>query len=163
MLTIEPNEIIDAALKSNKARFINHSCSPNLESQKWTVAGETRVGLFAIQDIPTGSELSFDYQFGSYCCCCCSRCMRCSRFYGCVGREDNLGSSNIECFCGAPNCRKTLTLKKIDRSGNNHSNDDDDGDDDDDDGDNGSKRKRPGRKRKVFFTSHAYERAHTMQ
>jgi SET domain-containing protein len=30
--------------------------------QKWNVRGVMRVGLFAIKDIPAGSELCFDYQ-----------------------------------------------------------------------------------------------------
>jgi SET domain-containing protein len=31
---------------------MNHSCEPNLETQKWNVNGDIRVGLFAICDIP---------------------------------------------------------------------------------------------------------------
>ena len=30
--------------------------------QKWNVRGVMRVGLFAIKEIPPGSELCFDYQ-----------------------------------------------------------------------------------------------------
>ena len=30
--------------------------------QKWNVRGVMRVGLFAIKDIPAGTELCFDYQ-----------------------------------------------------------------------------------------------------
>lgn len=33
---------------------MNHCCQPNCETQKWTVNGDTRVGLFALQDIPKG-------------------------------------------------------------------------------------------------------------
>lgn len=33
---------------------MNHSCQPNCETQKWTVNGDTRVGLFALQDILQG-------------------------------------------------------------------------------------------------------------
>lgn len=53
-LTIDRETIIDAGPKGNMARFMNHSCSPNCETQKWVVNGNTRVGLFAIQDIPEG-------------------------------------------------------------------------------------------------------------
>lgn len=30
---------------------MNHSCSPNCETQKWTVNGDVRIGLFALCDI----------------------------------------------------------------------------------------------------------------
>lgn len=48
---------IDSAIRGNEARFINHSCEPNCCPQKWTVAGQTRVGLFAVCDIPMVSFL----------------------------------------------------------------------------------------------------------
>lgn len=48
------DRIIDAGPKGNEARFMNHCCQPNCETQKWTVSGDTRVGLFALVDIPAG-------------------------------------------------------------------------------------------------------------
>lgn len=47
------------------ARFINSSCAPNCEAQKWhdAATGEIRVGIFAAQDIPPGQELTYDYMF----------------------------------------------------------------------------------------------------
>ena len=36
------------------SRFMNHSCGPNLETQKWHVNGDVRVGLFALRDIKAG-------------------------------------------------------------------------------------------------------------
>lgn len=53
MLSVQ-DRIIDAGPKGNQARFMNHCCQPNCETQKWTVNGDTRVGLFALEDIPTG-------------------------------------------------------------------------------------------------------------
>lgn len=38
---------------------MNHSCQPNCETQKWTVNGDTRVGLFALQDVPKGLKRFF--------------------------------------------------------------------------------------------------------
>ncbi|KAF4796519.1 hypothetical protein TURU_083591 [Turdus rufiventris] len=52
MLTIDKDRIIDAGPKGNYSRFMNHSCQPNCETLKWTVNGDTRVGLFAVCDIP---------------------------------------------------------------------------------------------------------------
>lgn len=53
-MEIDKSRIIDARHAGNKSRFVNHSCQPNCELQKWVVAGETRVGLFAKEDIPEG-------------------------------------------------------------------------------------------------------------
>ena len=47
-------------------RFINHSCHPNCETQKWVVHGELAIGLFAIYDVQAGEELTFDYNFERY-------------------------------------------------------------------------------------------------
>lgn len=60
-LTIDRDNIIDAYPKGNLSRFMNHSCDPNCETQKWTVNGEVRVGLFATRDINAGEELCFNY------------------------------------------------------------------------------------------------------
>lgn len=80
MLTIDKDRIIDAGPKGNYSRFMNHSCQPNCETQKWTVNGDTRVGLFAVCDIPEGTELTFNYNL------------------------DCLGNEKTVCRCGAPNC-----------------------------------------------------------
>ncbi|KAH0510088.1 Histone-lysine N-methyltransferase, H3 lysine-36 and H4 lysine-20 specific [Microtus ochrogaster] len=54
MLTLDKDRIIDAGPKGNYARFMNHCCQPNCETQKWSVNGDTRVGLFALSDIKAG-------------------------------------------------------------------------------------------------------------
>lgn len=51
------DRIIDAGPKGNEARFMNHCCQPNCETQKWTVNGDTRVGLFALVDVKAGPYL----------------------------------------------------------------------------------------------------------
>ncbi|XP_077992011.1 histone-lysine N-methyltransferase NSD2-like isoform X2 [Glandiceps talaboti] len=80
MLTLDKDRTIDAGPKGNLARFMNHSCDPNCETQKWTVNGDTRVGLFALKDITGGSELTFNYNL------------------------DCLGNDKKKCECGAKNC-----------------------------------------------------------
>ena len=52
---------IDATMMGSAARFINHSCSPNCQTQKWLVGGALSVCIFALHDIVTGSELTYNY------------------------------------------------------------------------------------------------------
>jgi SET domain-containing protein len=54
MMKLGSNEVIDPTYKGNMARFINHSCDPNCETQKWNVLGEISVGIFATRDIEMG-------------------------------------------------------------------------------------------------------------
>ncbi|XP_069575662.1 histone-lysine N-methyltransferase NSD2 [Brachyistius frenatus] len=93
MLTIDKDRIIDAGPKGNYSRFMNHSCQPNCETQKWTVNGDTRVGLFAVCDIPAGTELTFNYNL------------------------DCLGNEKTVCRCGAPNCSGFLGDRPKNSSG----------------------------------------------
>uniref|UniRef100_A0A8C2ZKU2 [histone H3]-lysine(36) N-trimethyltransferase n=1 Tax=Cyclopterus lumpus TaxID=8103 RepID=A0A8C2ZKU2_CYCLU len=83
-MSLKNNEIIDATLKGNCSRFMNHSCEPNCETQKWTVNGQLRVGFFTSKVVTAGTELTFDYQFQRY------------------------GKEAQKCFCGAPSCRGFL-------------------------------------------------------
>ncbi|XP_078445531.1 histone-lysine N-methyltransferase ASHH3-like [Wolffia australiana] len=78
--------VIDATFKGNKSRFINHSCAPNTEMQKWRTDGETRIVIFAIKNIKKGKELTYDYQFVQF-------------------------GADQDCHCGALNCRKKLGSK----------------------------------------------------
>ncbi len=89
MLTLDGGLVIDASHKSNHARFINHSCTPNCESQKWTVNGETRIGIFACVGIKADTELTFDYNL------------------------DSLGNEKKQCLCGSKNCSGYMGLKSI--------------------------------------------------
>ncbi|XP_063787606.1 histone-lysine N-methyltransferase NSD3 isoform X2 [Pseudophryne corroboree] len=87
LLTVTKDRIIDAGPKGNYSRFMNHSCNPNCETQKWTVNGDIRVGLFALCDIPQGTELTFNYNL------------------------DCLGNGRTECHCGADNCSGFLGVR----------------------------------------------------
>ncbi|XP_069474036.1 histone-lysine N-methyltransferase NSD3 isoform X2 [Ambystoma mexicanum] len=87
MLTVTKDRIIDAGPKGNYSRFMNHSCNPNCETQKWTVNGDVRVGLFALRDIEQGTELTFNYNL------------------------DCLGNGRTECHCGAENCSGFLGVR----------------------------------------------------
>lgn len=57
--TLDKDNIIDARPRGNLSRFINHSCDPNCTTQKWMVSNLTRIGIFAIKDIPTGKNIFF--------------------------------------------------------------------------------------------------------
>lgn len=48
------------------SRFINHSCNPCCQLQKWVVKSRLRMGIFAVKDMPAGAELTFDYKFERY-------------------------------------------------------------------------------------------------
>ena len=51
----DKNYMIDAGRHGNLARFINHSCAPNASTECWSVNSQKRIGIFANQDIPSGS------------------------------------------------------------------------------------------------------------
>ncbi|KAA3679058.1 uncharacterized protein DEA37_0002377 [Paragonimus westermani] len=80
MMKLDSQRIIDAGPKGNLSRFMNHSCDPNLNTQKWTVNGDNRIGLFAVREIAAGEELTFNYNFVA------------------------LGQERLHCRCGASNC-----------------------------------------------------------
>jgi len=53
---------IDCTFYGNVARFINHSCEPNLVPEIVRVDSPIpRIGLFACRDIAQGEEITFDY------------------------------------------------------------------------------------------------------
>ncbi|KAI4481751.1 hypothetical protein M0804_009272 [Polistes exclamans] len=79
-MALKSDQIIDATMKGNISRFINHSCDPNAETQKWTVNGELRIGFFIKKFITAGEEITFNYHFQRY------------------------GKEAQKCFCEALNC-----------------------------------------------------------
>ena len=83
-MALSKDQFVDATCKGNISRFINHSCDPNAETQKWTVNGEIRVGFFTTKNIRAGDEVCFDYKFERY------------------------GNVAQQCFCGAENCKRWI-------------------------------------------------------
>lgn len=83
--------VIDATHKANKSRYINHSCQPNTELQKWQNDGETRIGVFAKTDIMKGEFVTYDYQFIQF-------------------------GTDQQCYCGATDCRRILGANLADKS-----------------------------------------------
>ncbi|KAG4147713.1 hypothetical protein ERO13_D05G240000v2 [Gossypium hirsutum] len=81
-MTLNGSEVIDAYVKGNLGRFINHSCDPNCRTEKWMVNGEICIGLFALRDIKKGEEITFDYNY--------------VRVFGAAAKK---------CHCGSSHCR----------------------------------------------------------
>ncbi|XP_023951571.2 putative histone-lysine N-methyltransferase 1 [Bicyclus anynana] len=112
-LTLDKERMIDAGPKGNLARFMNHSCEPNCETQKWTVLGDVRVGLFALYDIPANSELTFNYNLEStgiekkQCMCGAKRC---SGYIGEKPKQDEQPKKNKQ--TGIPT-KRTYKKRKI--------------------------------------------------
>lgn len=78
--------VIDATKGGNEARWINHSCDGNCESE----IEKSRVFIDARRDIEKGEELGYDYQ---------------------IGRDKN-DPPNVDeiyaCRCGSPKCRGSM-------------------------------------------------------
>ena len=60
LFTLNKKIVLDGAIKSNTAKYINHSCNPNCEVD----IIKSKIWILAIQDIKRGDELSYDYGFG---------------------------------------------------------------------------------------------------
>jgi len=86
LFIVDRSTVVDAGVGGNEARFINHSCDGNCESE---IEGR-RIFIEAIRNIEPGEELSYDYQ---------------------IGREKG-DPSNVDeiyaCRCGAAKCRGTM-------------------------------------------------------
>ncbi|UJR29109.1 hypothetical protein I4U23_010323 [Adineta vaga] len=89
--------VIDSTMKGNWARFINHSCEPNCVAEKWLVNGEYRMGIFAKRDLDINEELTIDYRFES---------------------SNSADLANEKCYCGAPTCRGTISIKSNQNNNN---------------------------------------------
>lgn len=92
-LNLDSGMVIDGYRMANEGRFVNHSCEPNCEMQKWSVNGYYRVGLFALRDIEPGEELTYDYNFDSF----------------------NLETQQV-CKCGTSKCRGVIGRRKMSKN-----------------------------------------------
>jgi len=86
LFIVDRHTVVDAGVRGNEARFINHGCDGNCESE---IEGG-RIFIEAIKNIEAGEELSYDYQ---------------------IGRERS-DPPNVDeiyaCRCGAEKCRGTM-------------------------------------------------------
>ena len=65
-LAMDNKIMIDAHRAGSECRFVNHSCAPNSEMEKWNVDGLSRMALFALRDILPGEEICYDYNFSLF-------------------------------------------------------------------------------------------------
>ncbi|CAO4372377.1 unnamed protein product [Caenorhabditis nigoni] len=86
------NHTIDATEFGNQAKYINHSCDPNLVAEQWKLHMMPKnlnyIAFIAEKDIFEGEELTFNYR---------------------LSRDD---SCNIECKCGSSNCSGLVGKKE---------------------------------------------------
>jgi len=87
LLNVDSKTTIDGSDEANLARFVNHSCAPNLE----LLVYKKRVFLIALRDIARGEELTYDYNLV---------------LHGDVDVPTALAAT--ACTCGAPTCRGTM-------------------------------------------------------
>ena len=94
LFTVDKRTVIDAGVDGNDARFINHSCDPNCESE----TEKRRVFIDAIKTIQPGEELNYDYS---------------------ISRDDD-DAANVDeifaCRCGAATCRGSMLEPRKDAS-----------------------------------------------
>jgi SET domain-containing protein len=83
--------VIDASVDGNDARWINHSCDPNCETEE---IESGQVFIDAIRAIARGEELNYDY---------------------CLIIDEKITKKlrrQYECRCGASDCRGTMLAVK---------------------------------------------------
>ncbi len=90
VLQLDEHRVIDANVGGNDARFINHSCAPNLEP----IAIGDHMWLVALRDIAAGEELGYDYAIEL------------------DEPHTPAAKRRFPCRCGAAACRGTLLRAK---------------------------------------------------
>ncbi len=89
LFELSDGTVIDAGLKGNAARWINHSCDPNCEA----IEDDGRMFIHAVRTIRTGEELTFDYQLVW------------------EGRISMRTRKAHACGCGTEKCRGTMLME----------------------------------------------------
>ena len=83
---LDDGHVIDAKSSRAPAKWINHSCNPNLEARQEGF----RVFLHALRNIKPGEELFYDYALIM------------------EGRKTAQDKRDHACLCKSPQCRKTM-------------------------------------------------------
>jgi SET domain-containing protein len=88
--SIDDGRVIDAKYGGNAARWINHSCAPNCESDE----DNGRVYIKALRRLKPGEELFYDYRLSLD-----------ERYTPSLKKQ-------FACHCGSPRCRGTMLAPK---------------------------------------------------
>lgn len=92
IIQLKSKTFVDCRRKGSIARFINHSCEPNCRLEVWRVGNKLRVGVFSLESILLGEELSFDYQW-----------------------QPSSELPLTKCYCGKYSCRGFLEFFRSDK------------------------------------------------
>ena len=87
---VSDGKVIDAGVRGNAARWINHSCAPNCKSYE---DDDGRVFIEARREIDPGEELTYDYRLSL------------------DGRITRKIRASYACRCGARRCRGSMLLE----------------------------------------------------
>jgi len=87
---------IDPTSTGCPAKYMNHSCEPNCNLEQWAVDGLPRMCFFAIEDIKSGEELTFDYNWELK-----------------AVNNDMFVKSATKCKCEKPKCRTYIERMKM--------------------------------------------------
>ena len=87
LFELDDGRVIDARVRGNAARWINHSCAPNCETCE---DDDGRVYIEARRAIKPGEELSYDYKLIV------------------DGKLTKKERASYTCRCGKPQCRGSL-------------------------------------------------------
>lgn len=90
LFEVDEHWVIDASVRGNAARWINHGCNPNCE----TVEEDGRIFIEATHDIRAGEELTYDYNITL------------------EERHTPRKKRIWTCLCGAKRCRGTMLARK---------------------------------------------------
>lgn len=98
LFTLNDDYVLDANIKGNDARWINHSCDPNCDSEHVDAEDgdkrKDRIEIKAIRDIKTGEELSYNYGIRL------------------AERHTPKLKKLWACLCGSPKCTGTMLQPK---------------------------------------------------
>lgn len=98
LFTLNEDFVVDANIKGNEARWINHSCDPNCDSEHVDAVdgdkSKDRIEIKALRDIKAGEELSYNYG------------IRLSE------RHTPKLKKLWACLCGSPKCSGTMLQPK---------------------------------------------------